>query len=253
MAEPGANILNHRTLYDLKDRLDHSGDTMLRVLEGVNNYFEGVLNVLQQQVEILRAKWEEAQEQLSEAEDALSSCEASQTWDEEDEEYHPSCNSEKRDVERARQYEAECRETYEQGQRIQAEVQSQIEKYRAPAGLTAPPGAEKYLEYLAEDHTNKAIEKLDKIIEIVEQYLRFGVTMDRPGAGQVPVKDSDEQELADSVSLKDKKEAFETGTKKVTERNKSIESSTRVMVCPRCGRPLTLCVCPRLRGKEHTY
>ena len=56
MAEPGANILNHRTLYDLKGRLDHSGDTMLRVLEGVNNYFEGVLNVLQQQVEMLRAK-----------------------------------------------------------------------------------------------------------------------------------------------------------------------------------------------------
>lgn len=139
MSEQGAHILDHQTLYELKSRLDYSGDTMLKVLEGVDNYLEGVKEVLKGQVDILREQWEDAQRELSEAEDALSACEASQTWDEEDQEYHPSCNWERSAVERARDYEYKCREKYERGERILSEVEYEITKYKEPGGVIAPP------------------------------------------------------------------------------------------------------------------
>ncbi len=227
---------------------------MLKVLEAVSNYLNGVKDTLQQQVEMLRAQWEEAQERLSAAENALSACEASQKWDEEDGEYHPSCRSEEARVERARRYEQECREKLKQGERIVRDVQSEIEKYKAPGGPIIPPGAEKYLEYLAKDHTQKAIDALNKVIEVVEEYLRFGVTMDRPGAGQVTIKGDDNSGDNKGLTPQQKKAAFEAGAKKVVENNRTaIESSTRVMVCERCGRPLTLCICPRILEREYPY
>lgn len=247
MSESGAHILDHQTLYELKGRLDYSGDTMLKVLEGVNNYFDGVKEVLQQQVDILRAQWETAQEELSAAEEALSACEASQTWDEEDHEYHPSCSWEKSAVNDARQVERECREKYNSGVQILNEVQAEIEKYKAPGGFIVPPGAEKYLEYLAKDHTQNAIGKLDKIIDIVEEYLRFGVTLSNPGAGQVTIKEEENADDKKTLTSEQKKAAFEAGAERVIKNNKfTMESSTRVMVCERCGRPMTLCICPRI-------
>lgn len=252
MAELGAYILDHQTLYELKSRLDYSGDTMLKVLEGVDNYLEGVKEVLKKQVDILREQWEEAQRELSEAEDALSACEASQTWDEEDQEYHPSCNWERSAVERARDYEYKCREKYERGERILSEVEYEITKYKEPGGVIAPPGAEKYLENLAKDHTHKAIQKLDDIIEIVERYLRFGVTLSHPGADQVSIPEKDNTpEPTSSPTPEDKAGAFNRGTQKVIEANEKIESATRVMVCERCGRPIPLCICPRIREREY--
>ena len=249
MAEQGAY-----TLYDLKSRLDHGGDTMLKVLEGVNNYFEGVKDVLRQQVELLENQWREAQEQLSRAEEAYSSCLASQRYDEEDGEYHPSCYSEQCDVDRARRYEEECRERYEHGRRIQGEVDSEIEKYKAPWGILVPPGAEKFLEHLAKEHTHSAIEKLDKIIEKVEEYLRFGVTMARPGAGQVSIPEDDKgSSNTTKVDVKPEPGAFAAGVQNVINKTKPIESATRVMVCDKCGRPMTLCTCQRLREKEYPY
>ena len=252
MTELGAYILDHQTLYELKSRLDYSGDTMLKVLEGVDNYLEGVKDVLKEQVDNLREQWEEAQRQLSEAEDALSACEASQTWDEEDHEYHPSCNWEWSAVERARDHERECRDKYERGERILNEVESEISKYKEPGGILAPPGAERYLENLAKDHTNKAIQKLDDIIEIVEKYLRFGVTLSRPGANQVSIPEKDNtHEPTSSPTLGEKAGAFNMGTQRVIEANYKIESATRVMVCERCGRPITFCICPRIKEREY--
>lgn len=258
----GSNIYirDHRSLVELNNTLGYSADSILKLLDSVKNYLEGVCKALAQQVEYLASELEEAEQALSEAEDDLRSCEALQEWDEDENEYRPSCNVESRAVTRAREVRDECQRKYDEGCRIKGECDAEIELYQEPGGLITPPGGEKTLEYLAIEHTESATKKMQEILDVIDEYISTPIFIGNP-PGNI-----DTSTVSDSVrpiedrplTDEDKEERFKNTVSKVIERQQEqnygdnkIADANRAMKCPICNRPMAACICgidDRLKG-----
>lgn len=260
MSDTNAYIRDHRSLIELNNTLGYSADSILKLLDSVKSYMEGVQDVLAKQVEYLAHELEDAEQALAEAEEDLSSCEASQEWDEEEHEYYPSCSSESQAVARAREVRDECKQKYDEGCRINDECKQEIELYKKDGGILSPPGGEKLLEYLAVEHTDSATNKMQEILDTVEDYTRTRVTTressgnSSDSAASEVSRPSEDRPLADE----EKEDRFKNAIRNVIERqqdqnygDRMIADANRAMKCPRCARPMAACVCgidDRLKG-----
>lgn len=213
---------------------------------------DGVREVLAKQVEYLSNELEEAERALSMAEDNLRSCEASQEWDEEENEYRPSCSNESRAVVRARKVCDECRHKYDEGCRIKDECDKEIELYQEPFGILTPPGGEKTLEYLAIEHTENATKKMQEILDVIDEYISTPISIGNAVDNlNMPAALDDERPVEDRpLTNIEKKERFKNAIRNAIERqqdqnhgDRKIADANRVMKCPKCDRPIAACVC----------
>lgn len=242
-------IRDSQSLAELNNSLEYSADSLLKILESVDNYLSGVRDVLNRQLGLLEQELQAAEKALSEAESSLSSCLASQKWDDDSETYIPSCDSEETRVSIARDKRDECQEKYDNGRRIVEEFESELSKYKEPGGF-GPPGGEKTLENLAKEHTDAAVDKMHRILEVVEKYINQPMHL----GSKIPNKPSpdDRQNELTYVPLtaEEKKQRFETAKQRILDRQKEdnrgehkINDANRIIICPTCKRPLALCTC----------
>lgn len=266
MSEPTAFIRDHQSLIELNNTLEYSADSMLKLLESVNDYIHGVLDALKKQKEVLDEQLKIAEEELSNAERELSACESSQTWDEEYEEYTPSCDLEQNRVQSARYERDKCQEQVNRANEIIRDCECEIEKYKKTPGFVTLPGAEKVLEYLAKSHTDGATSKLRKILEVVDKYLQFNVSINTINTAVSKIENADSNIVASKkgesikeLSPEEKKDRFNNAIKGIIDKqeknntgNNKIEDANKVMRCKKCGRPLVACICQNDREKEYT-
>ncbi|MDR2824652.1 MAG: hypothetical protein LBB41_05575, partial [Prevotellaceae bacterium] len=127
MTDSKVIIHDYHTLIQLNDALDYCGDSLLKLLQEVDNYlqsclraFEEQLNFLKERLEIAERELQEAEAELSEAESNYSSCLSSQ-HEEEDEDGNtritPSCRGEESRVESARRHRDICKEKRDEWKR----------------------------------------------------------------------------------------------------------------------------------------
>ena len=260
-----ANIRDSQSLVELHNTLEYSADSMLKVLESVNNYLQGVLQAMEKQMEVLKQQLEEANQRLECAENELSACESSQKYDEETGEYYPSCSAERSEVQSAREWQRNCQEKHDAPQKILHECKYEVGEYKKEAGFIIPPGGEKTLEYLAKIHTDKSTEKLRTIMKAEDDYQSTPVTL---GTDENTNSSISKQESApvvvnvdkDNIPLtaEEKKERQQRALREVIERQKydsyrnDIADANRCVVCSVCGRPYLCCVCHNLRAEEYT-
>lgn len=255
MSDTEVKILDYKTLIELNETLDYTADSILHLKEGVNGYLDFILDQMQGQVDELERMMDEAKQRLDEAEEELSSCEASQEYDEEDKCWRPSCNSEKSAVNAARREYDECRDKYERAKDILSDVKREIEKYHQRPTFIEPGGGEYTLEYLAKDHTDAATQKMDKIIEVVEEYLASKASLTGESVSVSAIHDEAVEALNEEKKNPsgEKAEKFRAATEQVREQMAhdmpTNVSSNVVAVCPGCHRPFPLCVCQRLRER----
>ncbi len=268
MCNSKAYIRDHQSLIDLNNTLEYGADSILKILESVNNYLQGVKEALSKQMKVLEEELRVAKEELAEAESAHSSCVASQRWVEESEDedgntyggyYTPSCDSEASEVERCQKERDRCQERYDEGKRICDECESEIAKYKEIGGFATPPGGEKMLEYLAKEHTDKATSKMREILDVVEEYLRCNMSTKSYNTSSTFPSDLNGSEPDQSLSPSQKKERFTNAIQKVIQRqqeenygSKEIADANRVIRCPKCGRPPIACICSNTREREYT-
>lgn len=261
MSEPSAYIRDHQSLIDLNNTLEYTADSVLKILEQVDSYLRGVKSTLESQMKVLEDELRTAEEELSEAERALSDCEASQKWDEEEEEYRPSCNWQAGRVRVARENRDKCQERVNEAQAVVRDCEYEIEQYKYPGGIfhMPPPGGEKTLEELAKDHTDRATAKMREILEVVEEYLRFNMSLRPdspclPDSGDAPLETSRQQ-----LTPEQKKVRFQNAVQKIIDRQdgenfgtRQLADANRVMRCSQCGRPPVACICSNKREEEYT-
>lgn len=245
-------IRDHRSLIELNNTLGYAADSILKLLDSVKSYLEGVRDVISKQVEYLARELEIAKQKLSEAEDALRSCEASQVWDEEEHEYRPSCRSESHAVERAREAYNECQRKYDEGCRIKDECEREIGMYQHPGGITVPPGGEKTLENIAIAHTKKATQKMQDILEVIEEYVKIPVSPNSSSANLDTAELPNGEKTAEDTPLSEAeresrfKNAIQNVIKKQRDKNYGsgkVADANRAMKCPKCDRPIPACIC----------
>lgn len=264
-----AYIRDHHSLIDLNNTLEYGADSILKILESVNNYLQGVKEALLKQLKGLEEELRIAEEELAEAERAHSSCIASQHWVEEYEDedgnthggyYTPSCDSEASEVERCQKEHDRCQERYDKGKRICDECDNEIAKYKETGGFVIPPGGERTLEYLAKDHTDKSTSKMREILAVVEEYLRCNMsTKSYNTSSTLTDSNLNDSESDRPLSPTQKKERFTNAVQRVIQRQHAenygsdkIAEANRAIVCPYCGRPLVACICSNAREREYT-
>lgn len=255
MSDTEIKILDYKTLIQLNENLDYTADSLLRVIDAVNQYFDFVLDQIRCQVDEIETSMNEAKERLDEAEEDLSSCEASQEYDEEDRCWRPSCDCEKAAVYAARREYEEWQEKYNKAKDILSDVEREIEKYHQRPGIIIPGGGESTLEYLAKEHTDASTKKLDEIIQVVEEYLASRASL---AGGNKSVSDVHEEALEALEEEKkstnsEKAEKFRAAADEVRERMvhdmPTNAPSNEVVICSGCHRPIPLCICQRVRER----
>lgn len=261
MCSSKAYIRDPQSLIELSNVLKWSADSILKILESVNSYLTGVQESWSKQTTMLEERLQKAKEQLEKAEKALSDCESSQKWDEEDQVYRPSCSGKSSRVQSAREERDLCQEKCDKARNIVDECKSEISRYQQSGGFLTPPGGEKVLEYLAKEHTDHATEKMRKILEIVEEYLRCGMSIKSgysSSSGSLPSKKTEGRPADKPLSPEKKADRFHEAIKKVIQRqyeenqgSGGIAPANRVMICPKCHRPLPACICPHTREREY--
>lgn len=236
MSDNKIHILNDNSLVDLNNTLEYTADSLLKIEEAVDKYMTGVIDTLNQQMEILRKRLAQAQEKLAAAEADLSSCEASQTWDEEDECWHPSCDAEAAAVSAAEEEVRECQQNVDKGEEILSRCQTEYDTYHEPVSFLYPPGGHYLIDYAAHNFTDAATQTMRQLIEAVGRYRQFHFN------------GSSGQETANADNNQPNAQEDEQKRKNALEEIKGNQSyvnpdANRVMVCPKCGRPLSMCSC----------
>lgn len=243
------------SLAELNNTTEYVADSLLKIEESVDSYLEGVKTVLEEQRDAIKEKLDEAEEKLSEAEDDLSNCEASQTEDE-DGNYTPSCNWERRAVEAARKEVEEWRRKYNEACRIADEVNREIENYRDQGGPLHPPGGKYFIHYLAGEHTDKATESLRGCIDIIQEYHEASANDGNVGTNEIienPNKTDDDKPLTESEKEDRFAELSRRAIDHQAQNSGSIADANRVMKCSSCGRPKALCICGNMRREMRIY
>lgn len=256
MWDTQVKILDYTTLIQLNETLDYAADSLLRIKEGVNQYFDFVLDQMQRQVDELANMMNEAKQRLDDAESDLSSCESSQRWDDDDKCYYPSCDSEKAYVNSARHEYEELRDKYEEAKNILSDVKYEIDRYHQRPGIIIPGGAEFTLEYTAKDHTDSATKKMNEIIETVEEYLgaKSSLNGECKTVSEIHSEAIKALDAEKEGSNDEKAGQFREASKQIREdmarETPANAYANELVICSYCHRPSSLCICQRLREKE---
>lgn len=256
--EEGVYIRTLKSLIELNNMIEYSGETLSNIEENVSNYINGVQDVLDQQLTIIQEKLDEAKEKLSDAESALSSCLSSQKYDEESHTYHPSCCWQECAVQKARKEVDEWQRKYDAASRIVSECESEIHEYNEPGGIIIPPGG----HYLIVDTRKKqlvsATEQLRDYIDKAKEALNLDLGGDSSSDDNV-ITNPHVQEEDLPRSENDKRAAFINAVNGVKEEQRDFseyrefKNANRAMRCSKCGRPFALCTCDNLHADIHLY
>ena len=255
MSDTQVKILDYTTLIQLNETLDYTADSLMRVRDGVNQYFDFILDQMQRQVDEIEGLVEEAKQRLEEAEADLSSCESSQEWDEDDHCYRPSCDYEKAEVNSARREYDEWQSKYEKAKGILSDVKSEIDKYHQCPGIITPGGGDFTIEYTSGEHTNSSTKKMDEIIEVVEEYIgaKSNLSGDSKTVAQVHSEALEALEGEKKDNNNEKAAKFRASSEDVRERmartQPSHATANEIVICSGCHRPLPLCICQRVRER----
>lgn len=257
MAEEGMYIRDIRSLEELNNMMEFTGEAMANIEENVSNYLDGVKAVLEKQLDIIRKKLEEAQQRLSEAQSALSSCYASQSYDDEKKEYTPSCHWEERAVSKAQDEVNRWQKKYDEGKRIVDECNGEIDDYNAPAGILNPPGGHYLIRNMCEYQTPEATKQLREFIEEVYDYKQHDVGGDPDAGNEItnPAAQEEDKPLTEDerfAAFKNNIQGVKNEQEKDAYYNK-IQDANRAMRCPTCGMPLQLCTCKNLHADVNLY
>ncbi|MCM1451132.1 MAG: hypothetical protein NC102_02650 [Clostridium sp.] len=247
----GAYISDHRMLVDLGNAVHYAGDSIMRLREAVDGYFRSIEYAMEQKIEEANNRLRAAEESLSIAQSALSACRESGYYDDEKEEYiEPNCSCEERDVRSAEKEVSRIHSIIEKLERIKSEVGCEFNRYRQPFGIIAPGGGDGILQWLGENLTKDASEKMKQILEIVEKYLRVNIGRNSPSyRSDAP---NDMRPDGHGPSEEKKKDKFRQGIEQIIERQSAnnhgdhqLHGNNTVALCPGCHRPIIACVCGR--------
>lgn len=253
----GVKIRDVQSLEEMANLLIFTGESMATIEENVSNYINGVRDVLEKQLEFIGEKLHEAQERLNAAEESLSACESSQEYDEESQEYRPSCSCERSAVARAQKEVSEWKHKYAEGQRILYECKKEIEQYNYRGGMLTPPGGHGLIEYMVDTHTPISVKQLNAYIDHAYDVLQTDLGADEAevqGVVNPHVKEDDLPMSENECVAKFKANLRDIKEEQVADANRwELKDANRAMRCPRCGRPLQLCVCKNLRVEAKIY
>lgn len=257
MSEEGIFIRDVRSLEELNNMMEFTGEAMANIEENVSNYLDGVKEVLEKQLDIIRKQLEAAQCRLSEAQSELSSCYASQNYDSETGEYSPSCSCEERAVSRAQDEVNDWQKKYDDGKSIVDECCSEISDYNAPAGVLYPPGGHFLIRNMYEYQTPEATKQLREFIQEVYEYKQHYVGGDPNAANEItnPAAQEKDKPLTDDERFAEFKKNIQDvkdDQEKDAYYNK-FQDANRAMHCPTCGMPLQLCTCKNLHADVNLY
>lgn len=255
----GAYIADHRSLVELGNAIEYTGDSVRKLREAVDDFFTGVERSMDDIIDAFEKQAEEARKLLDAADSALSACLNSQRYDEEKREYRPSCRCEERDVACAQKKvdEIECK--IKRLRAIKDEVEYELDKYREPYGF-APGGGDGLLRRLDKQVTRYAGEKMQRILEVVKQYLCVNVCdISSPHIVSDEPEDAAMAEL--SPSEQRKAENFRQGIERLNELQRkdnyggrALAQPTGVVLCPRCHRPYPVaCICANERERPAIF
>jgi len=243
-------INDYHTLIQLNDALDYCGDSLLKLLQEVDDYLQNCIRAFEEQRDILKEKLEIAEqelqkaiEELQKAENSLSHCLNSQR-EYKDKDGHtyisPSCSSERSSAESARRRKEECqrkrnecKEKYDKACNIISACKYEIEQYHS----SYPAGGKEMLKYLAKTHTDEAQAKMNKILEKVEKYLGRPLQETEPNESLPPTQAEQFRKATAQVQEKQKNESA------------NVASANVSMICPVCKMPIPVCRCARTRER----
>ena len=260
--EPSIVIRDHKSLEELQEAQRFASDSILKVVAHVSDFLDSLMASMQEQKRVLEEQVAEARERLEQAESAYSSCLSSQSYDEEDHCYRPSCDSEAAYVDSCKEEYDELKERDDQAERVLSECDSELSKYRDPGGPLHPPGGEELMKYLAQDHTDKANEKMDKIRKCVLDYLsvqcsissaRLQRNAEQAQLYEDGVKQQEEKaEEEEKQAKKDKAKAFHTATVSMQKEMSRMgyRDANAVAICPGCKRPVNVCICQHIMERS---
>lgn len=257
MENDGAHIRDINSLEELNNMIEYSGEALANIEENVSNYINGVQDVLEQQLIIIQEQLDKAKERLSDAEDALSSCLSSQEYDEESHTYRPSCNCQENAVQRARKEVDEWQRKYDAASRIVSECESEISEYNESGGGIMPPGGHYLIVDMRERQLVWATEQLRNYIEKARNVLEHDLGDDSSSENVMTNPYVQEEDLPRSED--EKREAFINAVNGVKEeqrdfsRYRELKNANRAMRCPKCGRPIALCICNNLHSDVNLY
>lgn len=255
MNDSKAYVTNSGSLRDLGHSIEMFSDSLAKLASSLESYIDGVLEEFKRQREIVARQVSAAEEVLSAAEDAASSCHLRQRWDEEDQCYRPSCRSEERAVEVARDKVEQLQKILNKVDDILREYEKEKEEFYARPGFITPAGAGYCLKWLAETHSDNARKALDKVIDDVEKYERFPMSIKKSSvvASGMDVSPCIVNECPDE-KRPSKVDLLNAAREKIKERQaREIGDGCKadvVVKCPSCKRPLSMCICPRKRELE---
>lgn len=258
----GAYISDHRTLTDLGNAIQYIGDCVMKLREAVDDYFKGVEKAMADQIEEFQQKLDIARRLLNTAREALDACLSSRYYDEEKEEWvEPNCSCEERDVANAQKEVDRIQKIIENLQSIRNDVECELYKYRQPMGMILPGGGDGVLEWLSGTHTNKAIDRMQKILDVVKKYLCINVrNINSPLSISEAPTDLDTFGYSPTEDKKEIK--FRKGVERILERQRKEDFGTRklnetnaIPLCPYCHRPYPIaCTCGMAsKEREHIF
>lgn len=188
MEETRAHIENYHDLIDLAGSLRDAGGALRRISGEAVSWFEGQLRAFRESLRVLENRRYDAGYELDLALERLDEAEQACLDSEED-----SRDSAERAVAYARGVVRmkeraldKCRERCERAAGIISDCESELDKYRSSGGFVSPPGAGGLLERLSGSHTEAALEKMDRILDAVEDCLGFPLNRNVSSGASAP-------------------------------------------------------------------
>lgn len=255
-------ISDHRTLVDLGNVIRYTGGCILKLREAVDSYLQGVENAMQNKIEEFYQQLDSAQRVLCVAQQALCACRDSRYYDDEKEEWiEPSCSCEERDVANAQKEVNRIQKIIEKLQPVKNEVEHELYEYRQPYGIISPGGGDGVLQWLGDTHSNNAVDRMQKILDVVEKYLRVNIhDINSPlSISNIP---ADVDSWGYSTAENKKEKGFRKSIELILDRQREnnfgdhkIHEANAIPLCPCCHRPYPIaCICGMVeKEREHIF
>ncbi len=236
----GVYVADHHSLMDLVNAIVYTGESLASLRSAVDGYFRSIENAMENSIDDFRRQLQDAQSRLSDARAALSACEDSGYYDDDGNYVRPNCSCERAEVREAESEVDRIRKILERLEAIKSKVDSELYKYRQPFGVVIPGGGDGVLEYLSDNQSKEASDFMNRLLEIIEEYLSVNVSADG-GVTSTPPKE-------EPIEItRSKADAFREASVRVMERQRTEQPSSHpnnaVALCLGCGRPVVACIC----------
>lgn len=221
--------------------------TLINNAQGsIDNYLREVQDSMNRDLQVISKRLEEAEKKLIAAEAALRCCESKQKWDDEKNEYRPSCSFEASRVRDARCEYQKYKQIYDNAKKIIDECNSRISGYNQNVrsiltGLCAT--------------SNNACSRLGMILNRINEYqnnpslLSASITTAYSMKGTNLPNKLKQQELEKMSQEYAKKVESLNKRRKIIEATEAIKKRQNKNICPKCGR-IRPCNCGNGTPKE---